>query len=84
MNTAMVNIWGVLAGAVAWDERTGVAAFEYDADFKRKNWDLSPLKMPIQSARSVFQFPELRRDSNSAYDTFFNMAVACGIDMMPS
>ncbi|MFN5387371.1 MAG: type II toxin-antitoxin system HipA family toxin [Bacteroidota bacterium] len=70
MHTAFVKIWGALAGAVAWDERTGIATFEYDADFKKRNWDLSPLKMPIQSARNIFRFPELKPDRNSPFDTF--------------
>jgi len=70
MNTAFVKIWGVLAGAVAWDARTGIATFEYDADFKKRNWDLSPLKMPVQSARNIFNFPELKPDRNSPFDTF--------------
>jgi serine/threonine-protein kinase HipA len=70
MHTAFVKIWGALAGAVAWDERTGIATFEYDADFKKRNWDLSPLKMPVQSARNIFRFPELKPDRNSPFDTF--------------
>jgi serine/threonine-protein kinase HipA len=73
MNTAFVKIWGVLAGAVAWDERTGIATFEYDADFKKRNWNLSPLKMPIQSAKSIFSFPELKPDRNSPFDTYKGM-----------
>jgi len=73
MNTAFVKIWGVLAGAVAWDERTGIATFEYDSDFKKKNWDLSPLKMPIQSAKKIFNFPELKPDRNSPFDTYKGM-----------
>ena len=73
MNTAFVKIWGVLAGAVAWDERTGIATFEYDSDFKKRNWDLSPLKMPIQSAKKIFNFPELKPDRNSPFDTYKGM-----------
>lgn len=38
MNTAFVKIWGVVVGAVAWDEATGIATFEYDPAFKRKGW----------------------------------------------
>jgi len=73
MNTAFVKIWGVLAGAVAWDERTGIATFEYDSDFKKMKWDLSPLKMPIQSPKTIFSFPELKPDRNSPFDTFRGM-----------
>ena len=58
---------------MAWDERTGIATFEYDSDFKKRNWNLSPLKMPIQSAKSIFSFPELKPDRNSPFDTYKGM-----------
>ena len=70
MNTAFVKIWGEVAGAVAWDESTGVASFEYSSEFKRLDWDLSPLKMPIQSPKTIFNFPELKSARNSPVDTF--------------
>jgi serine/threonine-protein kinase HipA len=71
MNSAFVKIWGVLVGAVARDERTGISTFEYEADFKKRNWDLSPLKMPIQSNKTIFSFPELKPDRNSPFDTYY-------------
>ena len=70
MNTAFVKIWGEVVGAVAWDEKTGLASFEYDAKFKKLNWDLSPLKLPINAAKRIFTFPELRKNMNSEFDTF--------------
>lgn len=70
MNTAFVRIWGVLVGAVAWDEKTGLASFEYDTKFKKLNWDLSPLKMPINTTKKVIAFPELRKSKDSGFDTF--------------
>ena len=70
MEVAEVKIWGKLAGAVAWDKANGLAIFEYDSKFKQMGWDLSPLKMPISDNRNQFSFPELRKDKNSAYDTF--------------
>lgn len=73
MNAAFVKIWGELAGAVAWDEKTSIATFEYATDFKKRNWDLSPLKMPIQSAKTIFSFPELQPDRNSPFDTYKGM-----------
>jgi serine/threonine-protein kinase HipA len=59
-----------VAGAVAYDESTGVASFEYSSEFKRLGWDLSPLKMPIQSPKTNFNFPELKSTRNSPVDTF--------------
>ena len=70
MQVAEVKIWGKLVGAVAWDTETGYATFEYDPKFKQLGWDLSPLKMPVSNSRNEFSFPELRKDRNSAYDTF--------------
>jgi serine/threonine-protein kinase HipA len=61
METAYVNIWDKRAGAVAWDAETGTAAFEFDPSFISKEWDLSPLMMPLpEAAERIFSFPELR------------------------
>ena len=70
MNVAEVKIWGKLVGAVAWDDKTGYATFEYDPKFKQLGWDLSPLKMPISDTKNQFSFPELRKGRNLEYDTF--------------
>lgn len=70
MKVAEVKIWGKLAGAVAWNEDDGYASFEFDPDFTRLGWDLSPLRMPVAGGRKIFSFPELRRDRDSGYDTF--------------
>jgi serine/threonine-protein kinase HipA len=70
MNTAFVKIWGEVAGAVAWDEATGVASFEYDPKFKNTGWDIAPLQMPVNSPKRVFSFPELRKKSDFNLDTF--------------
>lgn len=70
MEAAEVKIWGRQVGAVAWDESTGSAAFEYSPAFKQLGWDLAPLKMPIGIAKTQFSFPELRRERNTPHDTF--------------
>lgn len=70
MQVAEVKIRGKLVGAVAWDSDNGFATFEYDPKFKTIGWDLAPLKMPVSDSRNKFSFPELRKDKNSAYDTF--------------
>jgi serine/threonine-protein kinase HipA len=61
--TAFVNIWGTRVGAVAWDDSTRLGSFEYDPSFRAKSFDLAPLKMPIDSDRRIFSFPELRNIS---------------------
>ena len=70
MQAAEVKIWGKQVGAVAWDENTGVATFEYSSQFKQLGLDLAPLKMPVGIAKKQFSFPELRQERNAAYDTF--------------
>ncbi|MCF8237318.1 MAG: type II toxin-antitoxin system HipA family toxin [Saprospiraceae bacterium] len=70
MNSALVKIWGESVGAVAWDETTGIASFEYEPEFKRKGWDLAPLLMPIQVTRSTYSFPALRKKADPSLDTF--------------
>lgn len=70
MNTAFVKIWGELAGAVAWDETTGYAAFEYAPAFKNTGYELSPFQMPLNSTINTFSFPTLRKKANPSMDTF--------------
>ncbi len=70
MNTALVKIWGELAGAVAWNENTGYATFEYDSGFRAKGWDLAPLQMSIKERKRDFYFPSLRKKADAALDTF--------------
>lgn len=70
MTLAEVKIWGELVGAVAWNEQTSMASFEYAPNFKKLNIELAPLKMPVNGSKSIFSFPELRRVKNAVYDTF--------------
>lgn len=70
MKVAEIKIWGKLVGAVAWDEQRGFATFEYEPRFAQLGWELSPLKMPTDSPKRQFSFPELRTDRNTPYDTF--------------
>ena len=62
VNLAKVHIWGEYAGAVLWDDSRDLASFEFDPDFRRKGWDLSPLMMPL-SHTGVHSFPGLSRDT---------------------
>ncbi|MDZ4758445.1 MAG: type II toxin-antitoxin system HipA family toxin [Bacteroidota bacterium] len=65
INTATINIWGKQVGAIAWNSDTNIASFEYDPDFLKNQWDLSPLKMPhTQAENKIYSFNELR-DSNT-------------------
>lgn len=70
VTTAFIKIWGETVGAIAWDQDQQLSLFEYDTKFIQKGWDLSPLKMSINSNQTIFSFPELRPSRNSAYNTF--------------
>ena len=70
ITTAFVKLWGETVGAVYWDESTGVASFEYTKTAIENGWDLSPIKMPLDSPTPIFSFPELRPEKNSEFDTF--------------
>lgn len=62
ISTAYVKIWGMTAGAVAWDDSTGTGSFEFEPLFLKNGPDISPLMMPAERAGGqVFSFPELRR-----------------------
>ena len=61
ITTAFINIWNQRVGAIAWDSDTGLGSFEYDSSFLKNNWNLSPIKMPIEKAnKRIFTFSELR------------------------
>ena len=71
-----------MAGAVAWDEKTGVASFEYEPAFKKLGWEIAPLKMPFTQEQKIYSFPELRRERDLSYDTFKGLPGLLA-DMLP-
>ena len=71
-----------MAGAVAWDEKTGIASFEYEPAFKKLGLELAPLKMPITQEQQIYSFPELRKERDSAFDTFKGLPGLLA-DMLP-
>jgi len=70
VDAAEIRIWGELAGAVLWNEQEQLASFQYDPNFLRNGWDLSPLKMPNKNGSRIYRFPELRKGKDKIYDTF--------------
>lgn len=67
---AYVKIWDTLVGAVTWDSKRKLADFQYDKKFIDKNWDLSPLKMPLSNGDQIYSFPELLPSKENTEDTF--------------
>lgn len=70
VDVAEVKIWGELVGAVRWDTQNQWASFQYDTNFLKKGYDLSPIKMPIQNGNRIYSFPELRKAKEEHVATF--------------
>lgn len=70
VDVAEVKIWGESVGAIRWDEQQLLGYFQYDQKFIQKDWDLSPIKMPIDQGSRIYSFPELRKGRNETEDTF--------------
>ncbi|MGB0933999.1 MAG: type II toxin-antitoxin system HipA family toxin, partial [Lishizhenia sp.] len=70
VDVAEVKIWGELVGAIRWDESEQLGYFQYDTNFIKKGWDLSPIKMPIRNGNRIYSFAELRKGRNETEDTF--------------
>lgn len=70
VDVAEVKIWGEYVGAVRWYKDQQLGYFEYDPNFIQKNWDLSPIKMPIDGKTRLYSFPELRKNRGEITDTY--------------
>lgn len=56
-NVVKVKLWGFDVGYLSWDQKAGVAVFEYDSSFLKQGLDIAPLTMSIFSPRSNKLFP---------------------------
>jgi len=70
VDAAEIFIWGERAGAVIWNEEDQIAIFQYDPNFLRHGWDLSPIKMPVGNGARIYSFPELRKGKDEFSNTF--------------
>jgi serine/threonine-protein kinase HipA len=70
VDVAEIKIWGKLVGAVRWDENQQLASFQYDEKFVAKEYELSPIKMPIRNGSRIYSFPELRKQKEQEVSTF--------------
>lgn len=77
--TAIITLWGKRLGAIAWNEQTGVGAFEYDREFIESGLNPSPIMMPTATALGrIFQFLQ-----NKGVDSTFKGLPGLLADMMP-
>ncbi|WP_431122253.1 type II toxin-antitoxin system HipA family toxin [Flagellimonas flava] len=70
VDVAEVKIWNELVGAIRWDESQQLGYFQYDPQFLQKDWDLSPIKMPLDQGGRIHSFPELRKARGETEDAF--------------
>ncbi|WP_445357467.1 type II toxin-antitoxin system HipA family toxin [Microbulbifer sp. ANSA002] len=61
-NTAVVQLWGEIVGAVHW-ENSGYGAFEYAPEFLQSGLDIAPITMPIEASKEPYTFRTLSRDT---------------------
>ncbi len=61
VGVARVKLFNDYIGAIQWDERYGVARFEYDSQFLGRGMEPSPLMMPVSQGR-VYSFGGLNKD----------------------
>lgn len=59
VNTAIVSLWGVEIGAVAWDTTRNLGLFQYMPAFTPSGIEVAPLTMPLSN--QTYSFPELSK-----------------------
>ncbi|MCH8858355.1 MAG: type II toxin-antitoxin system HipA family toxin [Proteobacteria bacterium] len=57
MTIAEVKLWGKAIGAVSWDDKTGLANFEYEPAFIDSGIEIAPIMMPL--SKRIYTFPAL-------------------------
>lgn len=58
VDVAKVSVFDIPVGIFNWDDRYGVARFEYDQSFIGRGLEPSPLMMPVREGR-VYSFANL-------------------------
>lgn len=62
VDVAKVTMFGIPVGTFNWDNRYGIARFEYDRNFVGLGLEPSPLMMPVREGR-IYSFANLGRDT---------------------
>ena len=66
LDTSVVTLWGDTVGAVSWLDDREYGVFEYDPEFLKKGFDVSPVHMSLEDARKgdgIFSFPALNKET---------------------
>ncbi len=62
VDVAQVKMFGLTVGFVNWNEKYGIARFEYDPDFVKSGIQPSPILMPAREGR-VYSFGDLNSET---------------------
>jgi len=64
VNVVEIRLWNQAVGAIAWDHTRNYASFEFFKDFLSSGLDVSPIHMPIDTAKGkIFSFPNLNQET---------------------
>lgn len=69
IKTAQVKLWGGFVGALALDEETGFATFEYAPDWLERAIEIAPVRMPLASRK--YTFPGLNHETYKGLPAVF-------------
>ena len=65
-DTAIVKLWGNVAGAIAWLDDRGYGVFEFEPEFLKRGLDISPIHMGLENSRKgdgKYSFPALNKET---------------------
>ena len=69
IKTAQVKLWGDFVGALALDEETGFATFEYAPGWLERKIEIAPVRMPLGSRK--YTFPSLNHETYKGLPAVF-------------
>ncbi len=69
IKTAQVKLWGEFVGALALDEETGFATFEYAPSWLDRKIEIAPVRMPLASRK--YTFPGLNHETYKGLPAVF-------------
>ncbi len=69
IKTAQINLWGKFVGALALEENSNFATFEYTPEWIQKGIEIAPIRMPLSSQK--YLFPELNYETYKGLPSVF-------------
>ncbi len=69
IKTVQVNLWGNFVGALALDENSNIATFEYAPEWIQKGIEIAPIRMPLSSRK--YSYPGLNPETYKGLPAVF-------------